>query len=67
MTLDDEMEDLTTLEVARILNLKSRYTVYRMIRSGELGAYRLPGSNQIRVPRSELDRIRRVDTNEGAP
>ena len=53
-----DKEVLTTGEVARICNVASR-TVSKWFDQGRLRGYRIPGSKDRRIPRSELVRFMR--------
>jgi len=48
----DEMKYLTTEEVAKILKV-STWTIYNLIKSGELSAFRVGA--QWRIPQEEVD------------
>ena len=53
----------TVAEVARLLRTH-RYTIYKLLRDGRLGGFRL--SNQWRIPVSELEKFMSVSyTEEG--
>ena len=51
---------LTTGDVARICNVAPR-TVSKWFDSGQLKGYRIPGSKDRRIPRSELDRFMKAN------
>ncbi len=55
----------TTGDVARICNVAPR-TVSKWFDSGQLKGYRIPGSKDRRIPKSELDRFMKVNNMPSA-